>query len=94
MTIHIILTSIIILNRELQLDLGDGVSSGRIGHEWSVIRPNQEAAQSVQSSNPIRLSTFRSEENVDDSWDTNHRPSPRSQRRARSSRAADVRVFI
>merc|ERR1712071_322557 len=42
--------------RELQLDLGDGVSSGRMGHEWSIIRPNQETGQGVQSSNPIRLS--------------------------------------
>lgn len=80
--------------RELQLDLGDGVSSGRMGHEWSIIRPNQETGQIVQSSNPIRLSTFRSEESVDDNWEGSHRPSPRSQRRARSSRAADVRVFI
>ena len=86
--------SIIIAHRELQLDLGDGVSSGRMGHEWSIIRPNQETGQGVQSSNPIRLSTFRSEESVDDNWDANHRPSPRSQRRSRSSRAADIRVFI
>jgi len=98
-------------HRELQLDLGDGVGSGRISSEWSVVRPNAHTlhgtGNAAAGSHPIRLSTFRSAEENVDPWplrteSSQESPnltrtathSPRSQRRSRSSRAADVRVFI
>ncbi|KZS20813.1 BTB/POZ domain-containing protein 7 [Daphnia magna] len=102
--------------RELQLDLGDGASVSRLSSvEWSFVRSGVNPSLPA-ASNPIRMSTFRS----DDEWAEQQaeRPSaslhravedgavgavaatstgtgsPRTQRRSRSGRAADVRVFI
>ncbi|XP_046631781.1 BTB/POZ domain-containing protein 7-like isoform X1 [Daphnia pulicaria] len=95
--------------RELQLDLGDGASISRLSSvEWSIVR-SSNPSMAPPASNPIRMSTFRS----DDDWAEQQaeRPSaatlggaaaaiaastgsPRTQRRSRSGRAADVRVFI
>lgn len=89
--------------RELQLDLGDGASTSRLSSvEWSIVRSGANS-NIGPASNPVRMSTFRS----DDEWtEQPERPlgaaavtaananSPRSQRRSRSGRAADVRVFI
>ena len=97
-------------HRELQLDLGDGASTSRLSSvEWSIVRPGVNHASVGPVSNPVRMSTFRS----DDEWaeQPDRLPSaslgaaaaaaaaaatgsPRSQRRSRSGRAADVRVFI
>lgn len=104
--------------RELQLDLGDGASISRLNSvEWSIVRSGVNPSIAPPSSNPIRMSTFRS----DDDWaeqqaerssaaslggaggaaaviaasaGSTSTGSPRTQRRSRSGRAADVRVFI
>lgn len=89
------------------MDLGDGASTSRLSTvEWSIVRAGVNSNVGP-ASNQVRMSTFRTD---DEWAEQPERPlvgpaiavattatnanSPRSQRRSRSGRAADVRVFI